>query len=550
MFLLLFQPYLTFKQTDYFKGEYPILFQGEQKGNAKIIDTTVYVPVNFLKDYVDETIWFDEHSSAMIITTANHVLQLPIESTTIYVDGREVNGEFPTIRSQKDSLYIALESISDYYALTYDVLPETNAVFLQVSGDQVQEAEVIKKGDKAVVYKLRTKSNPRTPYTGTVVQGEPLHIEKEQGDYYFVRKQSGIGGYLKKKHVLKGKQHTITVESSFTENRPQQIPDTPIHLAWEAVYTKNPHPAELSSMEGVHVVSPTWFSLENQHGKVKDLGSKEYIQWAKAKGLHIWGLFSNNFDPELTREAFAKFETRQNIIQQLLQLSKKYGLNGLNIDIENVDVADGPLITQFVREATPYFHSSGLVVSMDITFIAKGNWSAFYEREKLADVVDYLIVMAYDEHWATSPQAGSVASLPWVENNLQQLLHIVPNDRLILGIPLYTRLWKEEADGNGGTELSSKALSMKAAQEWWKERKLTPTFDAQTRQNYVKYQDPTDDSFYQMWLEDEVSLAERLHLVETYNLAGVACWARYFANESAWKTLAGFEKKVATKKRE
>ena len=122
---------------------------------------------------------------------------------------------------------------------------------------------------------------------------------------------------------------------------------------------------------------------------------------------------------------------------------KSIDLDGINIDIENVREEDGPLVTQFVREATPYFHQAGLIVSMDITFMTTGNWSAFYEREKLAESVDYLIVMAYDEHWGSSEIAGSVASFPWVEANLQKLLEVVPNDKLILGVPLYTRLWEE-----------------------------------------------------------------------------------------------------------
>ena len=125
------------------------------------------------------------------------------------------------------------------------------------------------------------------------------------------------------------------------------------------------------------------------------------------------------------------------MIRQLLIYSQMYQLDGINIDIENVTEADGPLVTQFVREATPYFHQAGLIVSMDITFISSGNWSAFYEREKLAETVDYLMVMAYDEHWGTSEEAGSVASFPWVETNLQKLLEVVPNEKLILGVPLY-----------------------------------------------------------------------------------------------------------------
>ena len=236
----------------------------------------------------------------------------------------------------------------------------------------------------------------------------------------------------------------------------------PIQLTWEAVYTKNPDLATMPVMPGVNVVSPTWFELSGTDGTIKNLGSLDYVNWAKTKGYQVWGLFSNAFDPDLTHEALQNYETRQKMIRQLLIYSQMYQLDGINIDIENVREEDGPLVTQFVREATPYFHQAGLIVSMDITFISSGNWSAFYEREKLAETVDYLMVMAYDEHWGTSEEAGSVASFPWVETNLQKLLEVVPNEKLILGVPLYTRLWEVKETG----EVSSKALSMAEAKEW------------------------------------------------------------------------------------
>ena len=257
----------------------------------------------------------------------------------------------------------------------------------------------------------------------------------------------------------------------------------PIQLTWEAVYTKNPDTELISEMPGVNVVSPTWFELSGSDGSIKNLGSLDYVNWAKKRGYQIWGLFSNAFDPDLTHEALKKYETRQSIIRQLLQYCQIYRLDGINIDIENVREEDGPLVTQFIREATPYFHQAGLIVSMDITFMTTGNWSAFYEREKLAESVDYLIVMAYDEHWGSSEIAGSVASFPWVETNLQKLLEVVPNDKLILGVPLYTRLWEETSTG----ELSSKAMSMAEVKEWLAANAVTPQYDEVSGQNYAEY---------------------------------------------------------------
>jgi spore germination protein YaaH len=244
-------------------------------------------------------------------------------------------------------------------------------------------------------------------------------------------------------------------------------------------------------------------------------------------------LFSNAFDPELTYQAFKDFETRQKMIRELLHYSQIYDLDGINLDIENVNPEHGPLVTQFVREATPYLHEAGLIVSMDITFIAGGNWSAFYEREKLARIVDYLAVMAYDEHWGSSPVAGSVASLPWVEENLKQLLDVVPHEKLILGVPLYTRLWEVKDSG----EVSSTALSMDKVKEWLDKHQLTPSYDEASGQNYAELYVQEEQTTYKIWLEDELSLKKRAELADRYELAGVASWSRYFADETAWLAL-------------
>ncbi|MDF2857218.1 MAG: hypothetical protein K0Q87_3069 [Neobacillus sp.] len=227
-----------------------------------------------------------------------------------------------------------------------------------------------------------------------------------------------------------------------------------------------------------------------------------------------------------------------------------YQLHGINFDIENVKQEDGPLVTQFMREATPYLHEAGLVVSMDITFSAgdNNNWSSFYERSELSQIVDYLIVMAYDEHWGPASGAGSVSSLPWVEINLQNLLTEVPNDKLILGVPLYTRLWKEQKLDNGEIEVTASALSMDKAKDWITENALQPIFDPISGQNYAEFYDENENATYKMWLEDELSLRKRAELAALYQLAGVATWSRSFGDQTAWASLNLTDNQAVTQK--
>jgi len=176
-------------------------------------------------------------------------------------------------------------------------------------------------------------------------------------------------------------------------------------------------------------------------------------------------------------------------------------------------------------------------------------WSRFYEREKLKDIVDYMVVMAYDEHWATSPQAGSVASLPWVESNLQRLLEIVPADRLILGIPLYTRIWKEAETEGGNIEVSSSAHDMEYIHNWISEHGLEVTFDEKSKQNYAELRVEKEKATYKVWIEDETSLSHRVQLVHQYQLAGVATWSRSFSDERAWSSIDDSLRQIDTVKK-
>lgn len=540
--LLFFYPFASSEKTSYFTGENPVLFEGKQQGNAIIEGESVYVSLDFLKENIDDSVAFDEKSNSIIITTSNKVVQMPTESLTYFINEKAVELQFAPLVDEQGQLYVALDPVIQYYPVTYRVLENSNAILIEKDGDTFQNAVITNEEVHEEKLRLRTDATLQSPYVSDVSNGEKIWIEDKKEEFYFVRKIDGVAGYISKDLIEAQKKETIVVEY---EKEAVNAPtfEGPINLTWEAVYSKNPDTTMIPKMNGVNVVSPTWFELKDETGSIGNLASLEYTNWAKTQGYQVWGLFSNAFDPDLTHAAFKDYETRQKMIRELLHYSQLYELNGINIDIENVREEDGPLVTQFVREATPYFHEAGLIVSMDITFMAEGNWSAFYERDKLAEIVDFLAIMAYDEHWGSSPKAGSVASLPWVETNLQKLLEIVPNEKLILGIPLYTRLWEIKDSG----EVSSKSKSMAQIKEWLTTNNLTPIYDAASGQNYAELYVPDQATTYKVWLEDEQSLTARTNLAVKYDLAGVASWSRYFADETAWTALQTFNQQIVKK---
>jgi spore germination protein YaaH len=535
--LIYLYPFASKEKKTFFHGANPILFEGKQHGNAQIEGDSLFIPLTFLQKKIDNTILYDEKSESVIITTAQKVIQMPTDSLTFFVNEKPVELQISPIISKKGEIYVALDPLLSYFPIQYKILGE-NTIWIQKDGDKYLSAKITDKKVHEEKLRLRTLPSWQSPYTESVKLREQVMIEGEKEGFYLIRKDNGVSGYLKKEFVQKDKEVEIEIQQN---NEPRTIPkiEGPIHLTWEAVYSKNPDHTQIPEMNGVNVISPTWFSLSGKDGSIKNLASLEYSKWAQSKGYQVWGLFSNSFDPVLTHEALKDFETRQTIIRQLLYFSQMYQLQGINFDIENVNQEDGQLVTQFMREATPYFHEAGLVVSMDITFSAgdNNNWSSFYERNKLSSIVDYLIVMAYDEHWGPASGAGSVSSLPWVDVNLQKLLTEVPNDKLILGVPLYTRLWKEQLLENGEIEVTASALSMEKAKEWIGEKGLQPTFDPISGQNYAEFYDEHEKATYKMWIEDELSLKKRAELAISYQLAGVATWSRFFGDHTAWTAL-------------
>lgn len=534
------------ERIEYFNGSNPIIFHGKQEGNAYIDGDQVYLPIDWFHQHLEGLLHVDKDSQSVILTTKTKVIKIPIGKKIYYDDLEKIDSSHTHILSKKETLYISLQTIETFYPLQFKVLPKSSAVQIYINDQEIQWGKVEGTEDEDFL-RLRTSPSLKSPYVAKINSGDTVSIEEEKEDFYFVRMEDGRAGYIQKRWIEKTKKEKIVLLNPQSPYSIKEVPN-PIQLVWEAVYTKTPDPNELPQMPGINVVSPTWFHLEDGNGNVKSLASSTYVKWAKDSNRQVWALFSNNFDPDLTHEALRTFEKRKKIIQQLVKYAKEYELDGFNIDIENVYLEDGPLVTQFMRELTPALHRLGLIVSMDITFISDSeNWSMFYEREKLTNIVDYLIVMAYDEHTSLSSKAGSVSSLPWVENNLISLLKIIPNDRLILGIPFYTRLWKETINDHGEIQLSSIALTMNEAEQWVKDHDLTPVFDEETEQYYVEYENIEENTLYKMWLEDRSSLMKRIQLAQNYELAGIAGWSRYFGNDMAW---ASFGEMYATNQNE
>ncbi|MFC4100908.1 glycosyl hydrolase family 18 protein [Paenibacillus xanthanilyticus] len=512
---------------------HPIMVAGTiASGGAVIEGTMVKLPLKVLMESAGlaNAIWYEEATGSIVLTSAHQVLRLKTDLLTATLNSKpyELREAAEVIDGE---VYLPSTPLTELYGLHVEADDGTGAVTLIPAGKSVQRAKTTT--DTA----LRSSPTIRATIYEKLQAGAEVRIWEEttNPDWYKVQALSGTIGYMPKdKLSLIGIEQVKQplVESPFVA---WKVMGSKINMTWEGVYAKKTDVSAIGALDGVNVVSPTWFELIDGTGKIRSKADKAYVDWAAKRKTQVWALFSNGFEPKRTTQALATAQTRFNMIQQLVAYAQIYRLQGINIDFENVETADKANLVQFVRELTPILHEQGLVVSIDVT--PKSNsemWSAFLDRPALAESVDFMMLMAYDEHWASSPKAGSVASLPWTENSILRLLQEdgVPPSKLVLGMPLYARVWTETKQADGTNEVSSKALGMQAIDKLIAERKLKPVFDAKTGQNYVEYTE--GGAKKRIWIEDDISIRSRIVLVKKYGLAGVATWQRSFQDDQIW----------------
>jgi spore germination protein YaaH len=344
-------------------------------------------------------------------------------------------------------------------------------------------------------------------------------------------------GYVQKSELTLDHVELIPKQAAKQDYVPWKPLGGKINLTWQQVGSKNPDTSKITTMPGLNVISPQWFHLIDGKGNLKNLADAAYVKWAHAQGLQIWALFSNSFESKQTTEALSAYDNRIYMIKQLVSFAQMYKLEGINIDFENVALKDKANMVQFVRELTPFLHEQGLVVSIDVT-VKDGSetYSKFMDRQAIGKVVDYMMVMTYDEHWATSPIAGSVSSLSWVENGIAKIISEdgVPASKILMGVPFFTRIWTEEQK-DGLTVVTSKPGSMDAVQKIIADKKLKPTFDTDSGQNYVEFTEGAKKT--RIWIEDAQSIQSRIVLLKKLDLAGAASWSRTFETPDIWKVI-------------
>lgn len=493
---------------------------------AVLIGGEPYAAYTYVESQLNSCFYWDEETKGILLTTSGGVQTLlPGDAAVAKTPGGQ-----PAVQQESDgTVYISLDVVKEYTDLDYAYYSDPNRVVIRNEWDGVEQATV--QSDTAQV---RQKGGIKSLILADVQKGDTLLYLENLDNWCKVMTADGYTGYIQTEDI--SEPEAIEARTAKKDSYERITRDHKINLVWhQSTSTEsNDAMAEMTAeMTGVNVISPTWFSVTDETGTISSLASADYVKLAHDAGREVWGLidnFNEAFD-ETTDLAYASVRSR--IIEQLLAEAASCGMDGINVDFENLKEAEIPHYLQFLRELTSAAHAQNLVVSVD-TPVPQA-YTMYYQRGEQARFVDYMIVMAYDEHFAGSEEAGSVSSLPFVQQAVEEMTRVMPADQVICGIPFYTRVWTEKF---GQSAIISEVLGMDGAKNYAKENQMTETWDASLGQNVATVE--TSDARYTIWMEDEQSMEEKLKVIQSADLAGVAEWKLGFERADIWSLISEY----------
>ena len=527
-----------------------IIFNNELlEVHGRRIDGHVYLDFNTVHDMINSRFFWDSNENKLLYTTATDLIVAEAESSSYLVTKDSHSLDHTIVKVDANSAYIAIDFVKLYSDFAYEVFDSPNRVVITTEWGKYTVASAKKSTE------LRCLGGIKSPILADIEKGTTLNVLKPDETWTKVSTTDGIIGYVKSKALGSTSEETRSsdyVAEEFTHIKK----DFKINLGWHQVTNssaKSNIANILQSTKGINVISPTWFYLKDTAGNIGSLASSDYVNFCHQNGIEVWALVSNFGakdqgleNPSLT-EVLTYSSRRENLINNLISAAIQYNLDGINVDFESVDPVVGDAYIQFIRELSLKCANNGIVLSVDN--YSPTAYTAFYNRAEQAVFADYIILMAYDEHYAGSEEAGSVASIGFVTDGVTNTLKEVPADQLIMGMPFYTRVWSETPITDGSSEESTEespdsytlyelgcySASMNEVQNLINANGAIPVWSEECKQYYVEY--VNGGVTYKIWVEDATSLEEKLKVMQTYQLAGGAFWKLGLENSTVWDTI-------------
>ena len=493
-----------------------LIINDEVKKSAGLFrNGEVYMSYSDVESFLDTNFYLDEINQQMLLSDPSGIRALSDSDVT--------EKGAPALIRENDTYYLAVNYIKSYTDMVVNVYEKPARAVIRTRWSGLNQVTVTK--DAAV----RVRGGIRSDILENVKKGEKLVFLEKLDHWTKVSTQKGSIGYVENKSISEQKKAEDHIADTGLEF-PSITKDYKLNLGFHQVTSQEANQAlqeVISRTSGLNTVSPTWFSILDNGGTISSLASRDYVDQAHQMGLEVWGLIDNFNENVSVTEALKNSQTRGRIIAQLMDQASACGMDGINVDFEQLPKDSIPDFLQFLRELTIQAHQRNLVVSVDNP--VPQNYNRYYKRGAQGKIVDYVIIMGYDEHFSGGDKAGSVSSLLFVENGIKQTLSEVPKEKVVNAIPFYTRVWTEAF----GQELpTSEVLGMDGTDRYMQEHQMTKKWDEKIGQNIAISED--DSARYTIWVEDEQSIEEKMKVIQKYGLAGVAEWRLGMERNTVW----------------
>lgn len=525
---------------DYFKvseGEIQVILQDQIYDTKALYENgQIYVDYAMIHDYLNPRFYWDSKENQLLYTTPTAVISTSVDSGDYYTNKSKSSVEYPIVKVKGDMAYVALDYVKEHTALDYKKYDKPDRVVINYRYNEKADYANAKK--KA---KIRYRASIKSDILVKLKEDARVRV-LEQGDstksgdgtassFDKVMSEDGVVGYIRKKDI--GKRYQFEYTTDFKEEQySHTLKDGKVNLVWHQVTNSAANDSVLNLLnatKGVNVVAPTWFTVSGNHGEITSFASDTYVSRARSLGVDVWGVCNDFSNDSKIGKVLERTTTRQKLEKNLIAEAIKYSLDGINIDFEHVRKANGDDFIQFIRELGIMCRNNGVVLSIDN--YPPTSYSMYYNRKEQAAVADYVITMAYDEHYAGSEEAGPVSSLNYVKDSTENTLKEVPAEQTIIALPFYSRLWKETTK-DGKVKLGSEAYGMRSARETMIDAGAQFGWNDDTGMNYAEY--TKDGVVYKMWLEDQTSLEEKMKTVSDNKTAGYAFWKLGLEDSAVW----------------
>lgn len=514
------------------ENELAIIIQNtliEEKGI--VLDGRPYVSTAVVKEYLNDRFYWDSAENLYIYTTPTEMITAHVGENQYSVDKKHTATDYQIVKVEDGVAYVALEYVQKHTAMEYHYMEEPNRVQITNEFGEIPVVEAKKKSE------IRYRAGIKSPILTEVKKGDLLYVldegENQVEKWTKVRSADGYIGYIKDNKLKEAS--TITTTNDFVEPEYSCISkDYTINLAWHQVTNREANSQvyeRIKDAKGLTTLSPTWFFIKDNEGNIQSIASQDYVDYCHQNNIEVWGLVENiTYGNQIDITSILnKTSSRQNLVSQLIAQAIQYKLDGINVDIEALPGAAGDGFIEFVRELSIMCRRNNIILSVD-NYVPMA-YNQNYNRKEQGIVADYVIIMGYDEHFAGSETAGSVASIGYVRNGIEKTLEDVPAEKVINAVPFYTRLWQTNNSG----ELSSSALGMGGAEQTVANHNAAPEWLEEAGQYYAEFENA--DGFYQIWMEEERSIEEKAKLLKEYGLAGIASWRLGYEKDEIWDVI-------------